>query len=198
MGARDPRIDAYIGKSAEFARPILTHLRALVHEACPQAEETLKWGMPTFMHHGILCGVGAFKQHCTFGFWKHKLVVGAGRYDDAMGQFGRITKMSDLPPKKELVAFIRKAAQLNEAGIRVERPKAKPRPAPRAPDDFAAALKKNRRAQAIYDAFTPGMQREYVDWITEAKREETRAKRIAQAVEWIHEGKQRNWKYMNC
>lgn len=198
MGARDPRIDAYIGKSAEFARPILTHLRALVHEACPQAEETLKWGMPTFMHHGILCGVGAFKQHCTFGFWKHKLVVGAGRYDDAMGQFGRITKMSDLPPKKELVAFIRKAAQLNEAGIRVERPKAKPRPAPRAPDDFAAALKKNRRAQAIYDAFTPGMQREYVDWITEAKREETRAKRIAQAVEWIDEGKQRNWKYMNC
>ena len=198
MGARDPRVDAYIEKSAEFARPILTHLRALVHEACPQAEETLKWGMPTFMHHGILCGVGAFKQHCTFGFWKHKLVVGAGRYDDAMGQFGRIAKLGDLPPKKELVGYIRKAARLNEAGVSVERRRAAPRPAPKTPPDLAAGLKRNRKAAAAYEAFSPSAKREYVDWLTEAKREETRAKRLAQAIEWIAEGKQRNWKYMNC
>jgi uncharacterized protein YdeI (YjbR/CyaY-like superfamily) len=198
MGSRDPRVDAYIAKSADFAKPILVYVRELVNATCPQAEETLKWGMPTFMYHGMLCGVAAFKQHCTFGFWKHSLVVGAGRYDDAMGQFGRITKLSDLPRKKELVAFIKKAMQLNEDGIKIERPRTKPRPAPRAPEDFASALKKNRKAQAVYDAFSPGMKREYVEWITEAKREETRGKRIAQSVEWIAEGKQRNWKYMNC
>ena len=198
MGARDPRVDAYIEKSAEFARPILTHLRTLVHEACPQAEETLKWGMPTFVHHGILCGVGAFKQHCTFGFWKHKLVVGAGRYDDAMGQFGRITKLADLPPKKELVGYIRKAAQLNEQGIKPARARPKPRPEASVPDDLAAALKRKRKAAAAFAAFSPSQRREYVEWIVEAKREETRSKRIAQAVEWIGEGKPRNWKYMNC
>ena len=198
MGIRDPRIDAYIDKSAEFARPILTHLRALVHEACPQVEETLKWSMPTFMHHGILCGVGAFKQHCTFGFWKHQLVIGAGRYDDAMGQFGCIRSVADLPPKTVLIGYVRKAAELNESGIKVARKPAPPKPAPRTPADLAAALKKNRKAATTYAAFSPSAKREYVDWISEAKTDATRQRRLATAVEWMAEGKQRNWKYMNC
>jgi uncharacterized protein YdeI (YjbR/CyaY-like superfamily) len=198
MGTRDPRVDAYLAKSPEFARPILAHLRELVHATCPQVEETIKWRMPTFLYHGMLCVAGAFKQHCTFGFWKHALVVGADRNGAAMGQFGRITKLADLPPKKQLVGFIRKAMQLNESGVRVERPKAKPRPAPKAPGDFAEALKANPAAQAVYAAFSPSMKREYVEWITEARREETRLRRIAQAVGWIAEGKQRNWKYASC
>lgn len=196
MGTRDLRIDAYIGKSADFARPILAHLRAVVHEGCPEVLETLKWGMPTFVHHGILCGIGAFKQHCTFGFWKHELVVGAGRYDDAMGQFGCIRKVADLPPKKVLIGYVRKAAQLNEAGIKVARSAARPRPAPRTPPDLAAALKSNRKAAATYAAFSPSAKREYVDWITGAKTETTRQRRLATALEWMAEGKQRNWKYM--
>ena len=198
MGTRDPRVDAYMAKSADFAKPIIDHLRELVHATCPPVEETIKWGMPTFMYHGMLCGIGAFKQHCTFGFWKHRLVVGTGRYDDAMGQFGCITKVGDLPPKRELAALIRKAMQLNEEGVKVPKTRARPRPALKAPADLAAALKKNAKAAATYTAFSPTNKRDYVEWITEAKREETRSKRVAQAVEWIAEGKPRNWKYMNC
>jgi uncharacterized protein YdeI (YjbR/CyaY-like superfamily) len=196
MGARDPRVDAYIAESADFAKPILAYVRELVHATCPQTEETLKWGMPTFMHHGMLCGVAAFKQHCTFGFWKHGLVVGAGRYEDAMGQFGRITKVADLPPKKELVGYIKKAMQLNEDGIRTPR-SAKRKPPPRTPADLAAALKKNRKALATYETFSPTAKRDYVEWITEAKTDATRLRRLATAVEWMAKGKQRNWKYMN-
>jgi len=198
VSKRDPRVDAYIDDAAEFARPILKHIRALVHRHCPQAEETLKWRMPTFMYHGMLCGMAAFKQHCAFGFWKHKLVVGVERDDSAMGQFGCVKSVKDLPSPKLLAGYIKKAMQLNEEGVTVPRARNKPRPAPQAPDDLAAALKKNRKAAAVYAAFSPSAQREYVDWISEAKREETRAKRLATAVEWIAEGKQRNWKYMNC
>jgi len=198
VSKRDPRVDAYIDDAAEFARPILKHIRALVHRHCPQAEETLKWRMPTFMYHGMLCGMAAFKQHCAFGFWKHKLVVGVERDDSAMGQFGCVKTVNDLPSPKLLAGYIKKAMQLNEEGVTIPRTRNKPRPAPQAPDDLAAALKKNRKAAAVYAAFSPSAQREYVDWISEAKREETRAKRLATALEWIAEGKQRNWKYMNC
>lgn len=195
---RDPRVDAYIANAADFARPILEHLRDIVHRTCPDVEETLKWRMPTFMHHGMLCGMGAFKQHCTFGFWKHKLVVGDDKDESAMGQFGSITRVSELPAQKVLAGFIRKAMQLNESGVKVPRARAVPRPAPKAPADFAAALKKNKKAAVAYAAFSPSCKREYVEWINEAKREETRAKRLATAIEWISQGKQRNWKYMNC
>ena len=198
MPKRDPRVDAYIDNAADFARPILEHLRKLVHRNCPDVEETLKWRMPTFMYHGILCGMAAFKQHCAFGFWKHKLVVGVERDDSAFGQFGCIRQVEDLPSPKQLAAYIRKAMSLNESGVAVPRARAAPRPAPAVPADLAAALKKNRKARAAYAAFTPSMQREYVDWITEAKRDETRAKRLATALEWIAQGKQRNWKYMSC
>jgi uncharacterized protein YdeI (YjbR/CyaY-like superfamily) len=197
---RDPRVDAYIANSAEFARPILEHLRDVVHRACPQAEETLKWRMPTFIYHGMLCGMAAFKQHCTFGFWKHELVVGQEQAGDAqaMGQFGRITQLADLPSRKLLASYIKKAMRLNEEGIKAPRAAPKRKPARRVPDDLAAALKKNRKAAATFAAFSPSHQREYVEWITEAKREETRAKRLATAIQWIAEGKPRNWKYMNC
>jgi len=198
VSKHDPRVDAYIDDAADFAQPILKHLRALVHRHCPQAEETLKWRMPTFMYHGMLCGMAAFKQHCAFGFWKHKLVVGVERDDSAMGQFGCVKSVKDLPSPKLLACYIKKAMQLNEEGVSVPRARARPRPAPKAPDDLAAALKRNRKAAAVYAAFSPSAQREYVDWISEAKRDETRAKRLATAVEWIAEGKQRNWKYMNC
>jgi uncharacterized protein YdeI (YjbR/CyaY-like superfamily) len=198
VATRDPRIDAYIAKSADFAKPILEHVRALVHKTCPDAEETMKWSMPTFMHHGMLCGMGAFKQHCAVGFWKHKLVVGDDGDEAAMGQFGRVTSVKDLPPPRILAGYIKKAMQLNEEGVSIPRARAKPRPAPSAPDDLAGALKKNKTARAVFEAFSPSAKREYVEWITEAKREDTRAKRVATAVEWMAEGKQRNWKYMNC
>ena len=203
-GKRDPRVDAYIENAAGFARPILTHLRALVHAACPEADETLKWSMPSFMYAGgILCGIAAFKQHVTFGFWKGSLIVpadGAGTNEQAMGQFGRITKLADLPSKKVLTGYIRQAMKLNEEGVKVPeraRPE-KPRPAPDAPDDLAVALRKNKAAKTTWDAFSPSCKREYAEWITEAKREETRQKRVAHAVEWMGEGKRRNWKYENC
>ena len=197
--AQDPRIDAYIERAAPFAQPILRHVRAAVREACPQVEETIKWGMPTFVHAGgILCGMAAFKQHASFGYWKHALVVGEGEPRDGMGSYGKMTSVDDLPAKKTLLAHIRKAMKLNEDGVKSPARKAAPKPPPETPADLAAALEKNKPAQAAFDAFPPGCKREYIDWIVEAKREETRAKRLAQAVEWIAEGKRRNWKYENC
>ena len=207
--SRDPRIDAYIEGAAPFAQPLLSHVRELVHEACPQVEETVKWGMPTFVHAGgILCGMAAFKQHASFGFWKHALVVGEGgqadtapgddRPRDGMGSYGKLASLKDLPPKKTLLAHIRKAAKLNEDGVKAPAQRKSAKPFPQEPDDLVAALRKNKAAQATYEAFPPSCKREYVEWITEAKREETRAKRLAQAVEWMAEGKRRNWKYENC
>ncbi len=197
---RDPRIDAYIERAAPFAQPLLTHLRELVHETCPDVEETIKWGMPTFVHAGgILCGMAAFKQHASFGFWKHALVVGEGEPRDGMGSYGKMTSLKDLPPKKTLLAHIRKAMKLNEDGVKAPaQRKSAPKPPPEAPADLVAALKKNKAAKAIFDAFPPSCKREYVEWIVEAKREETRAKRLTQAIEWMAEGKRRNWKYENC
>ena len=199
MATRDPRVDAYIAGTPDFARPILIHLRELVHRNCPQVEETLKWRMPTFMHHGMLAGMAAFRQHCSFGFWKHELVVGkelAGS-PQGMGQFGKVTKISELPSASALAAYIKRAMKLNEEGVKAPRATPKKR-ALTMPPDLAAALKKNRRAAAAFAAFSPTNQREYIEWLVEAKRDETRARRLSQAIEWIAEGKPRNWKYMNC
>ena len=196
MGTRDPRIDAYIAKSADFAKPILTQIRETIHAACPEVEESIKWSMPAFMYHGPLMNMAAFKAHATVGFWKGELVVGRSAGDDAraMGHLGRLASVKDLPPKKEFVALIRKAAKLNEEGIKVPKKKT-PRPTLPVPPELAAALAKNKKAQATFKAFPPSHQREYNEWIGEAKREETRAARVKQAVEWIAEGKARNWKY---
>jgi uncharacterized protein YdeI (YjbR/CyaY-like superfamily) len=199
VSVHDPRIDAYIAKSAAFARPILTHLRDIIHRACPQVEETMKWNFPHFMYHGMLCGVAAFKEHCAFGFWKSDLILDKTRLADrdAMGQFGRITSIKELPSPKMLVGYVKKAMELNEAGIKSPRKSVRKPPAA-VPDDLALALKKNRKAAATFAGFSTTQQREYIDWITEAKREDTRTKRLATTIEWLAEGKQRNWKYMNC
>ena len=197
---QDPRIDAYIERAAPFAQPILLALRDAVHQACPQVEESIRWSMPSFSHaDGILCQMAAFKQHASFGYWKHALVMGEGVERDGMGSYGRMASIKDLPSKKTLLAHIRKAMKLNEDGVKAPATrKSAPKPPPDVPVDLAAALKKNKAAKATFDGFPPGCKREYIEWIVEAKREETRAKRLAQTVEWLAEGKRRNWKYENC
>ena len=202
MGQRDPRVDAYIAKSAAFAQPILVRVRELVHEACPGVEETIKWGMPTFVHAGgILAGMAAFKQHASFGYWKHALVVGEGVARDGMGSYGRMASLSDLPPKKQMLADIRRAMALNEQGVKSPGVrKTSPKPPPEIPAELAAALaqRKHARARATFDAFAPSHRREYIEWIGEARRDETRARRLEQALEWLAEGKTRHWKYARC
>lgn len=197
MATRDPRIDAYIAKSAEFARPILEHLRAVVHAACPDVEETMKWSMPHFDYRGaMMCSMAAFKAHAVFGFWKGALVLGANaRSREAMGSFGRITSVKELPPKRDLLGYVRKAMTLNDAGIKAPRPKKHPKVALAMPADLAAALKTSKRAWAQWQAFTPGHRREYLAWILEAKQDATRARRIATTVSQVAEGKSQNWKY---
>ncbi|HEX9933487.1 MAG TPA: YdeI/OmpD-associated family protein, partial [Allosphingosinicella sp.] len=185
---------------ADFARPILEHLRSAVHAACPEAEETLKWSMPHFLYRGqMLAGMAAFKAHATFGFWRAKEVLGeTGAEREAMGQFGRLTSVADLPPDDVLRDLISKAMALTDCGSRPARAKAAPRQERETPPELEAALSANPAARATFDAFRPGCRREYVDWVAEAKRPETREKRIAQAVEWMAQGKKRNWKYEKC
>ena len=202
MNTRDPRVDQYIEKSAEFARPILNHIRALVHSTCPDVEETMKWGFPHFIHKGILCSMASFKHHCAFGFWKGALVFDSfpgvkKREEMAMGQLGRITTIADLPERKILSRCIIEAVRLNETGTKV----AKPKPVKKelvVPDDLMAILKKNKKALATFESFSHSYQKEYIEWITEAKTEATRMKRLKTAIEWMAEGKSRNWKYLNC
>lgn len=199
MGTRDPRIDAYIAKSADFAKPILTWLRATVHTACPAVEETMKWSSPHFMYEGMLCGMAAFKSHCAFGFWKASLILENERNKEAMGHFGRITSLDDLPPRKVLIGYIKKAMELNEKGIKAPtRTKRAPKPEAAVPKDMAGALAKNKKARAAFDNFSKSHRREYVEWITEAKTEATRERRLETAIGWMAEGKSRNWKYINC
>lgn len=202
MGTRDPRVDAYIARAAEFARPILSYLREVVHSACPTVVETMKWSMPHFTYNGMMCGMAAFKQHATFGFWKGALIAGLGPNSahggDAMGHLGKITTLEDLPGKRVLAGYVKEAMRLNDAGVVVAKPKRSPRPAAVVPPELKAALAKNRKAAATFAKFPPSHRREYIEWITEAKRDETKARRVAQAVEWIAEGKERNWKYQNC
>jgi uncharacterized protein YdeI (YjbR/CyaY-like superfamily) len=198
MASRDPRIDAYIAKSADFAKPILMHLRKVVHAGCPGVEETLKWSMPHFDYKGVMCGMAAFKQHCVFGFWKEALIFDRDKTAEkrAMGSFGCIKSLADLPSEKALIGYVKKAAALNDAGI-----KAPPRTQPKkreplaVPDYFKAALKKNAKAGKTFENFPPSKKREYLEWVTEAKREETRKERLATSIEWLAEGKSRHWKY---
>ena len=202
MPTLDPRIDAYIEKSTEFAQPILTHLRMLVHKACPDVKETMKWSMPHFEYKGMLCGFAAFKQHCAFNFWKQKLMETDAfpAEKTAMGSFGRITSKKDLPADKVIIGLIHQAMELNEKGIKVE--KKKPSAAAKKelviPDILVTALKKNKAAQATFENFPYSCKKEYVEWITEAKTEPTREKRLATTLEWLAEGKRRNWKYEKC
>lgn len=196
--ATDPRVDDYIAKAAPFAQPILRRIRDVVHAGCPDVEETMKWSFPHFMHHGILCSMASFKSHCAFGFWKEQLMTGTTGPDGAVApQFGRVTSVKDLPPKAAFVRLVKEAVRLNEDGV-----KPAPRPATdrsrsvRAPADLLAALRNNPAARAAYEEMSPSHKREYIEWITEAKRDETRKRRVAAAVEWIAEGRIRNWRYV--
>ena len=200
MGTRDPRVDAYIEEAADFAKPILNYIREAVHKGCPDINETLKWSMPSFTRKGIICGMAAFKAHCVLGFWVGEEVVAkTGKEMEAMGQYGRITNVKDLPPQKVLIGFVKEAARLDELGVKrtAKRPTA-PRPPLPTPVDLAAAMKKNKKAATTFENFSPSHRREYIEWITEAKRPETRTKRLEQTVVWLAEGKSRNWKYANC
>ena len=201
MGSKDKRVDAYIAKSAEFAQPILREIREIVHQACPEVEETMKWSFPHFDYKGMLCSMAAFKEHCAFGFWKSKLVLDSADHKskDAMGQFGRITSVKELPQRRILTGYIRKAKELNDQGIKVRR--LKPTGEKKelvVPDYFLSAVKKNKKALATFNGFSYSKKKDYVTWVTEAKAEETRNKRLATSVEWLAEGKSRNWKYENC
>ena len=197
MGTRDPRVDAYIERAPGFAQPVLRHLRELVHEACPDVVETIKWANPSFGYHGILCGMAAFKEHCAFGFWHPLMREQVGRDADAggaMGQFGRVTRLADLPKDGALKALVRRAAKLNASGVKVPRETGKKRPL-LVPSDLGAALRNNAKARATFKSFSRTHQREYVEWIESASREDTRARRLATAVEWLAEGKTKEWRY---
>jgi uncharacterized protein YdeI (YjbR/CyaY-like superfamily) len=198
----DPRIDAYIAEAADFARPILRRLRTLVHQGCPDVEETMKWGHPGFVYTGkILSIFAAFKAHCGLVFWHKemkKLLIAEGRSTvAAMGHLGRIEKMSDLPDDATLVRYFRRAAELNVSGAPARAPARKARPMLPVPEDLAAALKKNKKAAATFEAFAPSHRRDYIEWIIEAKREATRQQRLATTLAWLAEGKPRHWKYQN-
>ena len=198
MGTNDPRVDAYIAKSADFAKPILKHLRKVVHAGCVNVEETIKWGFPHFDYKGVMCGMAGFKDHCSFGFWKAALIFGTNEtVREGMGHLGKITSISDVPDEKTLIAYVRKAGELNEKGIKAPDRSARKKKKPLAPPAyFDAALAKNSKARKTFDDFSPSHRREYIEWITEAKRKETRQQRLATSIKWLAEGKPRNWKYM--
>jgi uncharacterized protein YdeI (YjbR/CyaY-like superfamily) len=196
----DPRIDAYIDKAAPFAKPILQHIRALVHTTCPDATETIKWGMPFFEYKGIICNMAAFKAHCSLGFFKAGLMTKAtelqANNEEGMGHLGRITSLQDLPADEVLVGYIKEAAALNEAGVKKATPKKTTEKKDLViPAEVTSALETNAAAKNTFDNFPYSHKKEYVEWITEAKTDVTRTKRIATMLEWLQEGKSRNWKY---
>lgn len=201
MGKKEKAIDAYIAKSADFAKPILNHLRELVHKACPTVEEKMKWSMPHFDYKGeMMCGFAAFKQHASFGFWKAALMkdpilLETAKTEVAMGHLGKLTSIKDLPSDKKLTAWIKEAMELNDKGIKVAKPKPAEKKPLEVPDYFIKALTKNKKAQKVWDAFAYSHKKEYLQWITEAKTATTRDSRMATAFEWMAEGKGRNWKY---
>lgn len=197
MGTKSQRVDDYIANAPAFAKPILSEIRDRVHAACPEVEEAMKWRQPSFEYKGLMCGMAAFKDHCVFGYWKAPLVLGvAADGANAMGYRDKIRSVAELPSKTAFKAHVRKAMALNEAGIGVPRPVRTPKAPLTVPDDFSAVLKKNRKAQSAFEGFSPSHRREYVEWITEAKTEATRTRRMLQAAEWLADGKPRNWKYM--
>jgi uncharacterized protein YdeI (YjbR/CyaY-like superfamily) len=205
----NPKVDAYLAKTQPFAQPIMTHLRELVHKGCPEVDETIKWSRPFFEYRGAILGnMSAFKEHCSFGFWGEEIgaVLREAKVlqEDGMGSLGRITSAKDLPSDKQMLGWIRQAAGFIASGeytspiVARNKVVKAPKPPLQTPTEFTATLKKDKKASAVFAAFSPSCKREYVEWIADAKRPETREKRIATAIEWIAEGKQRNWKYQNC
>lgn len=198
---KDKRIDKYIENAAAFAQPILLHLRNVIHKACPQITENIKWGMPCFEFHGILCNMASFKNHCTFGFWKaslmkDKILMQNAQSETAMGHLGKLTSLKDLPSDKKITSWITEAMILNEKGIKVEKTKPSKAKELIVPNYFIKELKKNKMAFQTFEKFSQSHKNEYVQWITEAKTETTKEKRIQQAINMLSEEKPRNWKYM--
>ncbi|PKL84365.1 MAG: hypothetical protein CVV24_00040 [Ignavibacteriae bacterium HGW-Ignavibacteriae-3] len=202
MGKKDPRVDTYIEKSQDFAKPILKHFRGLVHKACPDVEETIKWGFAWFDYKGTYCSMASFKQHCAIGFWKAALMkdpklMANAKSESAMGHLGRITSLKDLPPDRVLISYLKEAAKLNDDGVKLPaKPKAKVKKELLVPEYFAKLLRKNTKAFQTFSGFSYSQKKKYVDWIAEAKTEATREKRISTSLEWLAEGKIRNWKYV--
>jgi hypothetical protein len=203
MGTRDRRVDAYIARLPDFSREICTRFRSIVHECAPEIDEDIKWGHPSFMHKGIVCGMAAFKAHVVIHFWKTALLTGSharrATDDKTLERLARVTSASELPPKTAIAGFLKAAVKLNDGAVKAPSPtKAarKTRAPLRTPPIFSKALERNAKAKATYDGFSASHRREYVEWITEAKSSETRDRRIEQALGWLAEGKPRNWKYM--
>ena len=201
--SKDKRIDSYIANAQPFARPILSKLRALIHKGNPAVTETIKWGMPSFDYKGPFCSFAAFKQHAVFGFWKYKLIKDPNGYlgeifnkgGTSMGNLGRMTSLKDLPPDRFVIDFVRQAKKLNDEGVKMPARLVKPKAPVVTPAYFLAVLKKNKKALNTYENFSISQKREYVEWVTGAKTEETRNSRMQTAVEWMAQGKRRNWKY---
>jgi uncharacterized protein YdeI (YjbR/CyaY-like superfamily) len=200
MPNTDKRIGAYISQSADFAKPILNHFRSLVHKTCPEVEETMKWSFPHFDYKGMMCSMAAFKQHCAFNFWKAALLKDGKKLlenrEEAMGSFGRITSLKDLPSDKIIIGYIKEAMLLNEKNLKVQKPKVANNKELMVTQYLSDSFKKNKKALSTFENFSTSNKKEYINWITEAKTEETRKKRLAQAVEWMEEGKIKNWKYI--
>ena len=200
MPKKDKRVDAYIAKAQNFAKPVLIHIRSLVHKAIPDVEETMKWSFPHYVYKGeTVCSMASFKQHCAFGFWKASLMKDpykALNTKEAMGQLGKITSIKDLPSNKILTEYMKEAAKLNEQGVKVKKKPAPVKKETVIPGEFLKAIKKNKKAFITFESFSPSHKREYVDWITEAKTDDTKNKRMQTSIEWMAEGKIRNWKYI--
>lgn len=193
MASKDPRIDAYIAKAPPFAKPILTRFRKAVHAGCPDVTETVKWSVPHFDYKGVLGGMAAFKEHCRVGFWKGSLLTSAPA--GKTGGMEYVASLEDMPGERTLVKMVREAAALNEAGVKVTRVAKAPKKPLKAPSYMLAAIRKDSKALATYEAFSPSARREYIEWVTEAKSDETRNRRLATAVQWLAEGRSRHWKY---
>ncbi len=200
MRNASPAVDAYIAKAAAFAQPILKKVRVAFHKGCPDLEERLKWGVPSFEFKGLMGGMAAFKAHVAWGFWRHKEMADPRKIfkGDAMMSGGKIADVDQLPPEKFMVEYVKRAAKLNDEGPTKRAAAGKPKPAVKVPPSFAKVLKGNPKALATFEGFPPSHKREYVEWIVEAKQEATRERRIATASEWLAKGKSRNWKYEKC
>lgn len=202
MKNKNVLIDNYISKSSEFAKPVLNHVRVLIHKVCPEVEEKMKWSFPHFDYKGeMMCSMAAFKNHCAVSFWKASLMEKSQKLLEvknrtAMGNLGRIMSMDDLPSDKIMISIIKEAMKLNDEGIKLSKPKSLKKPDVKVPEYFQKKLLKNPKAKQTFESFSPSHKREYVEWIIDAKTEATREKRIASAIEMINEGKQKNWKYI--
>ena len=195
MGQRDKRIDAYIAKAGAFAQPMMSALREMVHETCPDVVETVKWSRPGFDYNGLLCGMDAFKAHMSFRFWLHAELVKHATDAKTLDQLNRMESVTDLPSRSKIVTCIKHAMALNDAGVKLTRRVSKVPKAVVVPEELAAALAKKPKAQKAFDAMSPSCRREYSEWVAGAKRDETKATRVEKAIAQVLEGKSLNWKY---